>query len=118
MDFGLSFICKEFAGTSYWSSRLGGVVRYRAPELLAPAWCADIDNYVPELTLQCDVYSFGILMLYVREQLHSNFLWLLDVLRFRSYRENARGTAPVTTAKLFCTYIAVSSRHARRHALG
>lgn len=71
-DFGLSFICPEFLGTSYWSRTVGGAMRWRAPELVAPWTLEDIETYVPELTMNCDIYSFGGLMLYVCAQLLSD----------------------------------------------
>jgi len=64
-DFGLSFICPEFIGTYFWSSTLGGALRWRAPELVAPNDDGDVEEYVPDLTRKCDIYSFGGLMLYV-----------------------------------------------------
>lgn len=65
VDFGLSFIKVEFEGTSYWSSTVGGAMRWRAPELLPPLF-EDVVNFKPSLTPACDIYSFGSVMLHVR----------------------------------------------------
>ena len=69
-DFGLSRILAEFEGTSYWSSTVGGALRWRAPELLPrqddPVEEDDTEKSKesgPVLTFECDVYSFGCVML-------------------------------------------------------
>ena len=70
-DFGLSRIRAEFEGTSYWSSTVGGALRWRAPELLPGQNDPEEDGTetskksVPVLTFECDVYSFGCVMLQV-----------------------------------------------------
>ncbi|KAF7979515.1 hypothetical protein HWV62_42084 [Athelia sp. TMB] len=66
-DFGLSVIFPEFWGTSYWSRTVGGAMRWRAPELLPPSSEDDeeMENYVPVLTRNCDIYSFGSVALNV-----------------------------------------------------
>ncbi|KZP21572.1 kinase-like protein [Athelia psychrophila] len=64
-DFGLSFIRPEFLDTSYWSRTVGGAMRWRAPELLAPMSLVDIEDYIPDLTWKCDIYSFGSLALHL-----------------------------------------------------
>ncbi|KZP18950.1 kinase-like protein, partial [Athelia psychrophila] len=63
-DFGISSIKAEFEGTSYWSSTIGGAIRWRAPELL-PSLTSDVYNFEPDLTWRCDIYSFGNVMLQV-----------------------------------------------------
>lgn len=62
VDFGLSSIKAEFEGTSYWSSTVGGAIRWRALELLP----TPKNGYNPILTTACDIYSFGSVMLEVR----------------------------------------------------
>jgi serine/threonine protein kinase len=62
VDFGLSTIKAEFEGTSYYSSTVGGALRWRAPELLA---VTDRD-VAPNLSTACDIYSYGSIMLQVR----------------------------------------------------
>ncbi|KAF7975592.1 hypothetical protein HWV62_9155 [Athelia sp. TMB] len=64
VDFGLSFIKAEFEGTSYWSSMMGGAIRWRAPELLPPL-AGDETDFKPNLTSACDIYSYGSVMLHV-----------------------------------------------------
>ncbi|KZP21599.1 kinase-like protein [Athelia psychrophila] len=64
-DFGMSFMVPLFVGTSYWSQTVGGAMRWRAPELIAPLEVEDIEEYVPDLTFECDIYSFGSLSLHV-----------------------------------------------------
>ncbi|KAF7968241.1 hypothetical protein HWV62_31575 [Athelia sp. TMB] len=63
-DFGMSSIKVEFIGTSYWSSTIGGAIRWRAPELL-PSLVSDVYNFQPDLSSRCDIYSFGSVMLQV-----------------------------------------------------
>lgn len=63
VDFGLSTIKAEFENTPYWPSTVGGAIRWRAPELLP----TPSNNYAPVLSSACDVYSFGSLMLQVRD---------------------------------------------------
>ncbi|KZP09930.1 kinase-like protein [Athelia psychrophila] len=67
VDFGLSSIKVQFEGTSYWSSTAGGAIRWRAPELL-PRWPveedSDLDSFVPDLRVACDIFSFGCVMLH------------------------------------------------------
>ena len=59
IDFGLSSIKAEFEGTSYWSSTVGGALRWRAPELMPS------DDPLPVPTFASDIYSFGCIMLQV-----------------------------------------------------
>ncbi|KZP21582.1 kinase-like protein [Athelia psychrophila] len=66
-DFGMSMV-PLFAGTSYWSKTVGGAMRWRAPELIATLEIEDIEDYVPDLTVKCDIYSFGSLVLHVRKR--------------------------------------------------
>jgi len=54
-DFGLSYL-KAFEGTSYWSSTVGGAIRWCAPELL---------RNDPLATDKCDIYSLGCIMLQI-----------------------------------------------------
>lgn len=66
LGFGLSSIHAEFEGTSYWSSTVGGAVRWRAIELLPPV-NGDLYEFTPVVTPSCDIYSFGSVMLQVCE---------------------------------------------------
>ena len=66
MDFGLSTIKAEFEGTSYYSSTVGGALRWRAPELLA----VSEHDVAPNLSTACDIYSYGSIMLQVRTTLN------------------------------------------------
>ncbi|KAG1796466.1 kinase-like domain-containing protein [Suillus variegatus] len=62
-DFGLSTILVEFIGTSYFTNFIQGNIRWAAAELYeAP------DN--ASLTTECDIYSFGSILLQVS---HLNF---------------------------------------------
>lgn len=61
VDFGMSSIKAELEGSSYWPSTIGGAIRWRAPELLAH------NDHVPILSSASDIYSFGSVMLHVRE---------------------------------------------------
>lgn len=102
VDFGLSSIKAQFAGTSYWTSTAGGAIRWRAPELLPP-WPmeegSDLNDFVPNLTVACDIFSFGCVMLHVSccASLTSNFCAefqnvrpCLASCRISTFRANAR----------------------------
>lgn len=87
VDFGMSSVKAEFEGTSYWSSTIGGAMRWRAPELL-PTLGTDVYTFTPELTPACDIYSFGCVMLHVRQLFTRNsipyqFNYLAQVLSNR-----------------------------------
>ncbi|CAA7263884.1 unnamed protein product [Cyclocybe aegerita] len=62
-DFGLSQIVSEFVGRSYMTYRVGGAVRWRAPELVPEDEDdeeeGDSTKPGPQMTKACDVYSFG-----------------------------------------------------------
>jgi serine/threonine protein kinase len=60
-DFGMSKILSEFQGTSYFTSSIGGAVRWAAPEL----YRVYEDDVFPEVTVECDIYSFGSVALQV-----------------------------------------------------
>jgi len=60
-DFGLSKIILEFSGTSYFTGTRGAV-RWAASELYC---CLDDDEHVPVINKQCDIYSYGSVMLQV-----------------------------------------------------
>ncbi|KZP21630.1 kinase-like protein [Athelia psychrophila] len=66
IDFGLSSIKAMFEGTSYWSSTVGGAIRWRAPELLPPWPLGESTSveFVPDFTVACDIFSFGNVMLH------------------------------------------------------
>ncbi|KAG2060053.1 WD40 repeat-like protein [Suillus hirtellus] len=59
-DFGLSTIILEFVGTSYFTSSIRGNVRWVAAEL-----CEVSEDEELSLTTECDIYSFGSIMLQV-----------------------------------------------------
>ncbi|KZP09975.1 kinase-like protein, partial [Athelia psychrophila] len=63
-DFGLSSIQADSEGTGYWTSTIGGAIRWRAPELL-PSLVSDVYTFQPDLSWRCDIYSFGSVMLQV-----------------------------------------------------
>ncbi|KAF7978779.1 hypothetical protein HWV62_44826 [Athelia sp. TMB] len=65
-DFGLSVIPAEFGGTSFITSTVGGAIRFRAPELLPTADTKLEVKFKTQLTLECDVYSLGSVLLEVR----------------------------------------------------
>ena len=65
-DFGLSVIPAEFGGTSFITSTVGGAIRFRAPELLPTADTELEAKFKAQLTLECDVYSLGSVLLEVR----------------------------------------------------
>ena len=69
-DFGLSTILAEFQGTSYFTSSIGGAVRWAAPELYYVPDTPeddedDFETSANALTEQSDIYSFGCIMLQV-----------------------------------------------------
>ena len=51
----------EFQGTSYFTSSIGGAVRWSAPEL----YRVYEDHAFPVVTVECDIYSFGSVTLQV-----------------------------------------------------
>lgn len=59
-DFGFSTLLAEFQGTSYFTSLIGGAVRWAAPEM----YRIENDHIAPANTLS-DIYSFGSVMLQV-----------------------------------------------------
>ncbi|KAF7976007.1 hypothetical protein HWV62_8010 [Athelia sp. TMB] len=64
-DFGLSTLRAGLENTSYWTSTIGGAIRWRAPELLPHIdWDATIP-YVPVLRTACDIFSYGQIMLQI-----------------------------------------------------
>ncbi|KZP20162.1 kinase-like protein [Athelia psychrophila] len=62
-DFGLSSINAEFAGTSYFSMTMCAAIRWCAPELIPPQ--EDVEGFKPRLTLACDIFSLGNVILQV-----------------------------------------------------
>lgn len=60
-DFGLSTIRAEFQGTSYFTSSISGSIRWAAPEL----YQLKDEDFGTGLTTDCDVYSFGSVILQV-----------------------------------------------------
>lgn len=62
--FGLFTVKAEHEGATYWSSTIGGGMRYRAPELLPPL-DGDLFDFKPVVTLACDIYSMGSIILQV-----------------------------------------------------
>lgn len=57
----MSKIIAEFQGTSYFTSSIGGAVRWSAPEL----YRVYEDHIFPVVTVECDIYSFGSVTLQV-----------------------------------------------------
>jgi serine/threonine protein kinase len=66
-DFGLSTIILEFNGTSYFTESIRGSIRWAAAELFeAPDDDEDDENTSVSLGVECDIYSFGSIILQVR----------------------------------------------------
>jgi serine/threonine protein kinase len=70
----LSTIQAEFQGTSYFTSSIGGAVRWTAPELYhVPEDSSeneeDLEAPADKLSEQSDIYSFGCVMLQVSKPL-------------------------------------------------
>ncbi|KZP08460.1 kinase-like protein [Athelia psychrophila] len=68
VDFGLSSIKAEFEGTSFISATIGGALRFRALEISPPV-DGNYQDFNPELTFACDVYSLGSVILQVLSSL-------------------------------------------------
>jgi hypothetical protein len=69
VDFSLSTIKAEFEGTSYYSSTVGGALRWRAPELLS----VSEDDVAPNLSTACDISSYGSVALQVCTMMEFKF---------------------------------------------
>lgn len=63
-DFGLSTMIEEFNGTSYLTSSIRGNVRWAAAELYGTPE-SDGDDSQVSLSVECDIYSFGSIILQV-----------------------------------------------------
>ncbi|KAG1744296.1 kinase-like domain-containing protein [Suillus lakei] len=63
-DFGLSTIILEFIGTSYLMSSIRGNIRWAAAELFEVPE-NDEDQEEVSLSTECDIYSFGSIMLQI-----------------------------------------------------
>ena len=81
-DFGLSSVVQELFGTSYFTTNIGGAVRWAAPELYCLGSSDDgsvgggTEEPLPQPTPASDVYSFGSVSLEVGFSLLSNVsLW-------------------------------------------
>lgn len=67
-DFGLSTIILEFNGTSYFTESIRGSIRWAAAELFeAPEDDDEEEDASVSLGVECDIYSFGSIMLQVRD---------------------------------------------------
>lgn len=67
-DFGLSLIMELESTPNLIPSKLGGALRYQAPELVCPSDIAeteDFDDITPVLTFACDIWSLGCVVLEV-----------------------------------------------------
>ncbi|KAF9472096.1 kinase-like protein [Pholiota conissans] len=67
-DFGLSNVIADLQGPSFLTSKAGGTARWTAPEILQTQADENGKEIPPELTMACDVYSFGSLAFYVITQ--------------------------------------------------
>jgi hypothetical protein len=76
----MSSIMLEFQGTSYFTNSIRGAVRWAAPEL----YRTYDDNVSPTITSACDIYSFGSVMLQVRETCISKLQTLGGLIQFGS----------------------------------
>ncbi|KZP29466.1 kinase-like protein [Athelia psychrophila] len=64
-DFGLSTLTGGLEGTSYFTSTTGGAMRWRAPELVPDIDYVATMTFVPRLTTECDIYSYGQIVLQI-----------------------------------------------------
>ncbi|KAG0692157.1 kinase-like protein, partial [Suillus ampliporus] len=64
-DFGLSTMIEEFIGTSYVTSSIRGNIRWAAAELFGALEGDEEDDASASLTVECDIYSFGSIILQV-----------------------------------------------------
>jgi serine/threonine protein kinase len=67
-DFGLSTMVLEFFGPSYLTSSIKGNIRWAAAELFDVPEDED-DEASASLSIECDIYSFGSIVLQVRSNL-------------------------------------------------
>lgn len=85
-DFGMSTIMAEFQGTSYFTSSIGGAVRWAAPEL----YRVREEGSAPAITHACDIYSCGSVILQVRT--HNIKLFFFHLVLYRCFRVNCHTT--------------------------
>ncbi|KAG2153552.1 kinase-like domain-containing protein [Suillus bovinus] len=64
-DFGLSTMIEEFVGTSYLTSSIRGHIRWAAAELFCIPEGDGEDDASVSLSVECDIYSFGSIILQV-----------------------------------------------------
>ncbi|KAG1724185.1 kinase-like domain-containing protein [Suillus lakei] len=64
-DFGLSTIMLEFVGTSYFTNSINGNIRWAATELLEIPEDDEEGEASTLLSTECDIYSFGSIILQV-----------------------------------------------------
>ncbi|KAG1886220.1 kinase-like protein [Suillus subluteus] len=64
-DFGLSTMIEEFVGTSYLTSSIRGNIRWAAAELYDVPEGDEEDDTSVSLSVECDIYSFGSIILQV-----------------------------------------------------
>ncbi|KAG1813919.1 kinase-like domain-containing protein [Suillus subaureus] len=64
-DFGLSTMIEEFVGTSYLTSSIRGHIRWAAAELYDIPEGDEEDDASVSLSVECDIYSFGSIVLQV-----------------------------------------------------
>jgi serine/threonine protein kinase len=83
--FGLSAINKEFEGIPYYSSAVGSVLRWRAPELLVVSG----RDVAPNPSTACDIYSYGSIMLQVHTAMN-----LMLVLNPHTFHQVLSGRVP------------------------
>lgn len=64
-DFGLSTMIEEFVGTSYLTSSIRGNIRWAAAELYDVPEGDGEDDTSLSLSVECDIYSFGSIILQI-----------------------------------------------------
>ncbi|KZP18659.1 kinase-like protein [Athelia psychrophila] len=103
VDFGLSSIRAEFEGTSFISSTIGGAIRYRALEI-APTLNGDYQDFNPELTFACDVYSLGSVIFQVLSSLQPYHDIPSDLMIVLVLARKTKPDRPVSTLHLTDEY--------------
>ncbi|KZP16490.1 kinase-like protein [Athelia psychrophila] len=96
IDFSLSSITSEFEGTEFTPDIIGGALRFRALEISPPV-DGHYQDFNPELTFACDVYSLGSVILQVLSSLQPYYNIPSDIMIALALARKTKPERPVST---------------------